>query len=56
VLLDVVDDGVGLGGQPAGVGRRAMADRVADIGGMFVLHEPTGGGVHVSARLAEALR
>lgn len=56
VVLDVVDDGVGLGGQPAGVGRRAMADRVADIGGMFVLHEPNGGGVHVSARLAEALR
>lgn len=55
VVLDVVDDGVGLGGQPAGVGRRAMADRVADVGGQFALHEPVGGGVHVGVRLAGVL-
>ncbi len=56
VVLDVVDDGLGLRGHPAGVGRRAMAERVADLGGVFSLSEPAGGGVHVSARLAEVLR
>lgn len=56
VLLDVVDDGIGLRGQPPGVGRRAMAQRIADLGGAFSLSEPAEGGVHVSARLAEALR
>lgn len=56
VVLDVVDDGVGLRGQPEGVGRRAMAQRVADLGGVFSLFEPDEGGVHVSARLAEVLR
>jgi len=53
VVLDVVDDGLGLRGHPEGVGRRAMAQRVADLGGMFSLSEPAGGGVHVTARLAE---
>jgi len=56
VVLDVVDDGIGLRGHPEGVGRRAMAQRVADLGGVFSLSEPAGGGVHVSARLAEVLR
>ena len=56
VVLDVVDDGVGLQGQPAGVGRRAMAQRVADLGGVFTLSETDEGGVHVTARLAEVLR
>ena len=56
VVLDVVDDGVGLQGQPAGIGRRAMAQRVADLGGVFAVSETDEGGVHVTARLAEVLR
>lgn len=56
VLLEVIDDGRGLRGHPAGVGRRAMADRVAALGGVFALQEPADGGVHLSARLAEAAR
>lgn len=56
VVLDVVDDGVGLRGQRPGVGRTAMADRVAAVGGTFELADHESGGVHVSARLAEALR
>jgi signal transduction histidine kinase len=56
VLLEVVDDGLGLRGQPPGVGRTAMAERVAALGGDFALREPPGGGVHLSARLAEAQR
>lgn len=56
VMLDVVDDGVGLRGQPEGVGRRAMAQRIADLGGVFSVSEPETGGVHVSARLAEVAR
>jgi signal transduction histidine kinase len=56
VVLDVVDDGLGLRGHPEGVGRRAMAERVADLGGVFSLSEPAGGGVHVTARLAEVPR
>lgn len=56
VVLDVIDDGRGLRGHPEGVGRRAMAERVADLGGVFSLIEPAGGGVHVTARLAEVLR
>ena len=53
VVLEVVDDGVGLQGQPEGVGRRAMAHRVTDLGGELFLSEPDEGGVHVNARLPE---
>lgn len=56
IVLDVIDDGVGLRGQPAGVGRRAMTDRMAALGGVLALQESTEGGVHLSARLAGALR
>lgn len=56
VLLEVVDDGVGLRGQPAGVGRRAMAERLAAVGGVLALRDGVGGGVHLSARLAGAQR
>ena len=56
VVLDVVDDGVGLRGRRPGVGRTSMADRVTALGGTFELAEPASGGVHVSARLAEVVR
>ena len=54
VLLEVVDDGVGLQGKPAGVGRRAMAERVAAVGGALHLDERDGGGVRLTARLQGA--
>ena len=53
--LSVADDGHGLHGHPPGVGRRAMADRVAAIGGRFSLTE-SGDGVVVRAVLPEAVR
>lgn len=56
VVLEVVDDGVGLRNQPAGVGRRAMADRVTALGGVFALREPPFGGVQLTARLTGAAR
>jgi signal transduction histidine kinase len=56
VLLEVVDDGVGLRGHPAGVGRRAMAERITAVGGVLALRDRADGGVHLSARLAGALR
>jgi signal transduction histidine kinase len=56
VVLEVVDDGVGLRGRPAGVGRRAMADRVVALGGAFALIDAPHGGVHVTARIAGAMR
>ena len=54
VVLEVVDDGVGLRGRPAGVGRRAMASRVAALGGAFALTDAPRGGVHLTARIAGA--
>ncbi|WP_148571440.1 sensor histidine kinase [Nocardioides caldifontis] len=54
VVLDVIDDGIGLRGRPAGVGRRAMADRVAALGGVLALQEGKDGGVHLTARLTGA--
>jgi signal transduction histidine kinase len=54
VVLEVVDDGVGLRGRPAGVGRRAMAARVAALGGAFALTDAPRGGVHLTARISGA--
>lgn len=53
--LVVADDGGGLRGEPAGVGRRAMADRVQALGGALDLVEPDQGGVVVRATLREAV-
>jgi signal transduction histidine kinase len=54
VVLEVVDDGVGLRGRPAGVGRRAMAARVAALGGVFALTDAPRGGVRLTARIVGA--
>jgi signal transduction histidine kinase len=56
VVLEVVDDGVGLRGQPPGVGRRAMADRVTALDGVFAVADSAVGGVRVSARLQAGSR
>jgi signal transduction histidine kinase len=52
VELSVTDDGVGLRGRPAGVGRTAMADRIAAVGGAFALRDGVDGGVQLTARVA----
>lgn len=51
VELVVTDDGVGLRGQPPGVGRLAMAHRVTSVGGRFDVVQPPTGGVRLSARV-----
>lgn len=51
VELVVTDDGVGLRGQPPGVGRQAMAHRVGAVGGRFGVEEPPSGGVRLTARV-----
>ena len=53
--LEVRDDGHGLRGHPAGVGRRGMEERVRAVGGSFSLDEDTRG-VVVRAQLPEAVR
>lgn len=52
--LSVVDDGIGLRGTPPGVGRRAMADRIAALGGVLDLEDAPAGGVALSARVPVA--
>jgi signal transduction histidine kinase len=50
VEIDVVDDGIGLGGQVAnGVGLTAMRERAAELGGAvrFLPNSPRGTHVHV---------
>jgi len=51
--LEVVvdDDGQGLGGAPAGVGRRSMAERAAELGGRCTTGPGPDGGTRVRARL-----
>lgn len=51
VELIVTDDGIGLRGQPPGVGRQAMAHRVTSVGGCFGVAEPPSGGVRLTARV-----
>lgn len=54
--LEVVvdDDGRGLGGAPAGVGRRSMAERAAELGGRCAVAPGPDGGTRVRARLPVA--
>jgi signal transduction histidine kinase len=56
LVLEVRDDGSGLAGATAGVGRRAMADRAAAVGGTLQVADSADGGVVVSAVLPEAAR
>jgi signal transduction histidine kinase len=56
LTVEVTDDGIGLSGAPAGVGRRGMADRVAALGGTLHLVDPPGGGLTVRAVLPAVVR
>lgn len=51
LVLSVTDDGVGVGGAPVGVGRRAMAERAEEVGGAVVIADRPGGGTSVTARI-----
>lgn len=51
VELEVSDDGIGLQGRPAGVGRRSMAERVNAVGGSLSLGQTSEGGTRVVARV-----
>ncbi len=49
VRLEVVDDGIGLRGAPAGVGRTSMAERARGVGGSLVVDDGPRGGTRVTA-------
>jgi signal transduction histidine kinase len=45
--VDVVDDGVGIGTSPPGVGLSSMRERAAELGGSCVIGDAPGGGTSV---------
>ena len=49
--LEVLDDGAGLDGRPAGVGIASMKERAAELGGTCSVEPASGGGTVVRARL-----
>ncbi len=52
VTLDISDDGVGIPGErTAGVGLSSMQERVAELGGRFVVRSVPEGGTRVLVRL-----
>jgi signal transduction histidine kinase len=51
LLLEVGDDGRGIGDGPAGVGLSSMRERAAEVGGSFTAEAKAGGGTLVRARL-----
>lgn len=51
LVVSVEDDGRGLAGQPAGVGRQGMERRATAVGGTLTVTEAPGGGVRVAALL-----
>ncbi|PWJ53039.1 Histidine kinase-, DNA gyrase B-, and HSP90-like ATPase [Quadrisphaera granulorum] len=51
VVLEVTDDGVGIGGRASGVGIASMRERAAELGGHLTVTDAAGGGTLVSARL-----
>lgn len=56
LAVEVCDDGGGLAGVPAGVGRTAMAGRVAEVGGALSVDDGASGGTTVRFSLPGALR
>jgi signal transduction histidine kinase len=51
VLLDIADDGQGIGHGPAGVGLQTMQERAAELGGSCNIASPAGAGTTVTVRL-----
>ncbi len=51
LLVEVSDDGRGIGDEPAGVGLTSMGERAAELGGSFAVSSRPGGGTLVHALL-----
>ena len=51
LVVEVADDGSGIGSQPAGVGLTSMRERAAELGGRLVSEARPGGGTSISAHL-----
>ena len=51
--LEVTDDGVGIGSQPAGIGTASMRERAAELGGAVAVRSGADGGTRVSATLPD---
>ncbi|MFV0435163.1 MAG: sensor histidine kinase [Leucobacter sp.] len=51
IVLDVADNGIGLGTAPVGVGIGSMRERAAELGGRFTIADLADGGTRVTARL-----
>ncbi|MFT3969645.1 MAG: histidine kinase [Micropruina sp.] len=51
IILDIADDGTGVGEQPTGVGIASMRERAAELGGRLTIADLPDGGTLVSARL-----
>ncbi|MDQ0062894.1 signal transduction histidine kinase [Paenibacillus harenae] len=49
--LEVADDGIGITAQRKGVGLYSMKERAEELGGKFKIHDQSGGGTVVFARL-----
>jgi len=56
VTVLVADDGVGGAGPSAGSGLNGMADRVAALGGRFLVDSPAGGGTRLLAEIPASAR
>jgi signal transduction histidine kinase len=51
LMVEVRDDGRGLGDDPPGIGVRSMRERAEEVGGSLEIVEAIGGGTRVCARL-----
>ncbi|MFT4111078.1 sensor histidine kinase [Propionicimonas sp.] len=51
IILDIADDGIGVGEQPIGVGIASMRERAAELGGRLTITQLPDGGTLVNARL-----
>jgi signal transduction histidine kinase len=51
LAIDVTDDGVGGATAPSGGGLVGLADRIAALGGTFVIASPVGRGTTLTVRI-----
>jgi signal transduction histidine kinase len=51
LVVQVMDDGVGIDGRPDGVGMHSMRERAAELGGTTVIVGRPGGGTVMTSRI-----
>jgi len=56
LAIEVVDDGIGIAGDPSGVGTRSIRERAAEVGGDARYEAATPRGTRLAARLPVDLR